>query len=372
MTDSELLDQVYETAAFPERLAELLQHIADQHGARGALLFHSPQASRAISISRGAADLFQRYVSEGYMASNERGAPLFAEHAPRFRTDSDFRTPEEQRTMPVYRDLLIPTGFAVGTGTVIQGTNDDAIALTLEGFSSDAAVRRQLPALDLLRPHLARATSLAARMSLIRSDAAVQALDLVGTAAAIIGANGRLRAMNAASGNRMGSRCYERGGKLRFGSPLLSARIDRAIAAAQADGRPSATLVTAADDSTDSYAMHVIPLRNAARDRFESDGLLLILADPRNRAAPHAGMLRLLFDLTPAEAMLATELAAGYPLRDAAARRGIAYSTARVYLRQIFAKTGCHRQSELMTLLAGSTLAARSPDDSLVGHDGTA
>ena len=130
--------------------------------------------------------------------------------------------------------------------------------------------------------------------------------------------------------------------------------------------------MTAADDSNVSYALHVIPLRNAARDRFESDGLLLILADPRNRAAPHAGMLRLLFDLTPAEAMLAAELAAGHALRDAAARRSIAYSTARVYLRHIFAKTGCHRQSELMTLLAGSALGGHAQDDSLVGHDGTA
>lgn len=362
MIDPGLLDQIYETAAFPERLPSLLQDIADRHGARGALLFHSPKGGSAISISPGAEHLLERYIGEGYMQTNERGSPLFAEHAPCFRTDSDFRTLKEQEAMPVYRDLLIPTGFAIGAGTVIQGTNDDAIALTLEGFASEAAVRRQLPLLDLLRPHIARATSLAVRMRLIQSDAAVQALDLVGTSAAIIAPSGRLRSMNAGFADRMGNRCYERGGKLRFRSPLLSSRIDRAIAAAQLDGRPSATLVTPADDTTDSYALHVIPLRNAARDRFDSNGLLLILADPRNRAAPQAGMLRLLFDLTPAEAMLAAELAAGHPLRDAATRRGIAYSTARVYLRQIFAKTGCHRQSELMTLLAGSALAGRSPD----------
>lgn len=58
------------------------------------------------------------------------------------------------------------------------------------------------------------------------------------------------------------------------------------------------------------------------------------------------------FDLTPAEARLAGALFDGDgSLRDAAARRGIAYGTARVQLASIFAKTGVHTQAQLMRLL---------------------
>lgn len=361
MIDTGLLDRIYAAAALPGRMPVLLHEIATCHGARGALLFESRSANDGISVSPGVEHLFERYVAEGYMALNERGTPMFLEHAPQFRTDSDFRTPEEQRAMPVYRDLLIPLGFAVGAGTVIQGTGDDMIGLTLEGFADDAAARQQLPRLDRLRPHIARATSLATRMMCFQSEAAVDALGLVGTAAAIIGANNRLRAMNAPFGTRMEDRCFECGGRLRFRSPAVAARVEAAVDEALRGGQPAATLLTSGVDAAEPLALHVIPLRTAARERFESDGILLIVADPRNAVTPKASLLRLMFDLTPGESMLAAELAAGHSLRNAAARRGVAYSTARVYLRQIFAKTGCHRQAELATLLTSTLIAAQPP-----------
>lgn len=361
MIDPEFLDALYAAAALPEQLPDMLHKIATAHGARGALLFESHGVRGGISVSRDVEHLFERYVAEGYMEQNERGTPMFREHAPQFRTDSDFYTAEKQRSMPVYRDLLVPMGFAVGAGTVFQGTNDNLIGLTLEGFASEAAARRQLRRLDLLRPHVARATSLATRMMRIQSEAAVDALGLVGMAAAIVGCNNRVRALNARFGAQMEDRCFVRDGRLRFRSPAVAVRIDAAIDLARRGGQPSATILTSGADATTPYPLHIVPLRNAARARFESDGILLIVADPCNAVAPEASLLRLLFDLTPAESMLAAELAAGHSLRDAAARRGVAYSTARVYLRQIFVKTGCHRQAELVTLLNATSSPVRVP-----------
>jgi DNA-binding CsgD family transcriptional regulator len=61
--------------------------------------------------------------------------------------------------------------------------------------------------------------------------------------------------------------------------------------------------------------------------------------------------VRQLFDFTPAEARLAAALASGIALKEAAAHQGIRFSTARSYLEHIFRKTGTRQQSQLVALL---------------------
>jgi len=58
-----------------------------------------------------------------------------------------------------------------------------------------------------------------------------------------------------------------------------------------------------------------------------------------------------LFQFSRAEARLATKLQEGLSLAEYAERQGIALSTARTQLRALFAKTGTHRQGELVSLL---------------------
>jgi len=58
-----------------------------------------------------------------------------------------------------------------------------------------------------------------------------------------------------------------------------------------------------------------------------------------------------LFDLTPAEARLAVALSTGQSLKQAAEAQEVKLKTSRSYLERIFAKTGVHQQSELVSLL---------------------
>ena len=62
--------------------------------------------------------------------------------------------------------------------------------------------------------------------------------------------------------------------------------------------------------------------------------------------------LRSVFRLTEAEARLAAQLAFGNSLETVADQFGIAKETARSQLKSIFAKTGVHRQAELVAVLA--------------------
>lgn len=84
---------------------------------------------------------------------------------------------------------------------------------------------------------------------------------------------------------------------------------------------------------------------------------ILILRDPgRRRILPPASLGRM-FALSPAEALLASELASGASLDDAASQIGISRNTARSQLQAIFAKTGTNRQGELVRMLLSSAAA---------------
>jgi DNA-binding CsgD family transcriptional regulator len=60
---------------------------------------------------------------------------------------------------------------------------------------------------------------------------------------------------------------------------------------------------------------------------------------------------RNLFGFTVREASLAASLASGRSVREAAEDAGIAYSTMRTYLENVFRKTETRQQSQLVALL---------------------
>ncbi|GFM28809.1 helix-turn-helix transcriptional regulator [Novosphingobium sp. PY1] len=83
-----------------------------------------------------------------------------------------------------------------------------------------------------------------------------------------------------------------------------------------------------------------------------SGALALLLSQPGHEELPSPQVLRELFGLTPAEARLASTIAGGESLVNAAHSLGIAHNTAKVQLRSVFAKTGVRRQAQLVTLIA--------------------
>jgi DNA-binding CsgD family transcriptional regulator len=64
--------------------------------------------------------------------------------------------------------------------------------------------------------------------------------------------------------------------------------------------------------------------------------------------------LRQLYGFTATEARLANHLMEGLSLEECCAAMGIRRTTARMHLRNIFAKTGVRRQGELVSLLLKS------------------
>lgn len=134
--------------------------------------------------------------------------------------------------------------------------------------------------------------------------------------------------------------------------PAADAALARAIAELpllRAAGKPAMrTIAVPRQHGGAPYLVQAIAIGGVAA---HAGGVLLVVTDPSVHSLDAATLQRLL-GLTPAEAGLATALAAGTTLAAAAERRGIGLETARTQLKSVLGKTGCAGQAELARLLA--------------------
>ena len=95
----------------------------------------------------------------------------------------------------------------------------------------------------------------------------------------------------------------------------------------------------------------ILPVDGAARTPFLGARALLVLSDLDVERPPNTTLIAQAFGLTPAETRLASLIATGLSLGQAAEELGVARETVRARLKAVFAKTGTHRQGELVALL---------------------
>ncbi|MCC9621104.1 response regulator [Thalassospira sp. MA62] len=89
-------------------------------------------------------------------------------------------------------------------------------------------------------------------------------------------------------------------------------------------------------------------VRRLPKTADDPQTFMLLLVDPTRQRPPAVDDLMDLFGLTRSEAKLTQKLAEGLALEQAAGLVGVSHSTARTYLKTIFAKTGVNRQPQLM------------------------
>lgn len=85
---------------------------------------------------------------------------------------------------------------------------------------------------------------------------------------------------------------------------------------------------------------------------FAGGACALVVLGGREWDAGRGNLALRALGLTQAERRLVGHLCRGRPLEEAAGEAEVTISTARTYLKRVFAKTGTHRQSELVSLLA--------------------
>jgi len=105
---------------------------------------------------------------------------------------------EEIEASDFYTELLRPRGLGWCVGTSIRAPSGDTLVFSIERAHAKGPVPRAVAeSLDALRPHLARASILSARLGLDRAKSTIATLEAIGLPAAALAPTGRVVSANA-------------------------------------------------------------------------------------------------------------------------------------------------------------------------------
>lgn len=354
---SVLIESMYQAAVLPDRWPAVLDALCRISGSASSSLLvadgESPPPWQATARTR---DLLQELSGTDAWRAPQRGADhLLSQDSGggRFHCVNDLMPRHELEADAVYRAFL-RLGLSWQVGMAIPLSRGSTMILTLERDAGSG--RHSADQLALLTPlwgHLAQAGRIACGLSQARARGALDGLAAFGLSAVLLDRHGRLLDSNPPpSGGWNGWISLRADGRIKLGDAAGEALLE-SILRKETGLRP---IVLPAVPARPRRVVHLIPLPGEARELF-GGGLWLLTIHVSGAAAraPGTHLLRTLYDLSAAESQLAAKLATGATLAVAAMQCGIRPSTARSYLEQVFHKTGCHRQAELVALLGGIT-----------------
>ncbi len=205
-----------------------------------------------------------------------------------------------------------------------------------------------------LSNYLSQAATLSTAVGRIAITAATNALESLLYPAFALGHTGLMIQMNASVEAILGDDIQLRLERLwlrdQKAQTLLSAELSR-LTLAPDFKQPQAPPIVCKRSDDNSLMLRFIPIPPSAKVPFVGAKALVTIVALATSNTPSLPVLRLAFGLTVAEARLAQLIASGMTIELAAQELEISIQTVRNQLKAIFAKTGAHRQAELVALL---------------------
>jgi DNA-binding CsgD family transcriptional regulator len=212
--------------------------------------------------------------------------------------------------------------------------------------------------LTALAPVVERLVARCERIAMAEVGSRLEGIEDLGRAAFAIDWSGAVVCRNAAAEAIEGEDLWVAGRRLRAGDRVNAARIRGLVAAAVLQPGECDPVVLHRDGAP-WIVIDALPVTRRTTEVFANARAVLVASPVATGGLPPLPLLRAAFGLTPAEARMAQELAAGQRLAQAAVAMGIGLETARSHLDALFDKTGCRRQATLAALLARVAGAVR-------------
>lgn len=366
---SNLVDQLYDGVVSDEEFSRAIVAIGQSINAH---------ASVAFSIDTECVDLWHRHEIDGeaFRAYEEHYflLDIFKQaltSSGRLQsgvvfTDLSLVSTSEMRRSPLVQELLLPNdlGSLLGCPAHVTASGTLAEFAFYRKPGAEPFALEEMAFLRELAPHLGRASRLRLRL---REAEAIRPW----TAEFLNGLRWGVALLNAAGQilfvNREAERIIAMGdGLILSRSELRATHHENARALAQMiasvirgfprhTSRRGGDLAISRPSGERPWLLTVVPIGSTRDILFgmpEPRAAVHIL-DPSRRPSDPGMRLHTLFGLSPAEQHLALDLVRGVTLAESADRRTVALSTVKTQLLQLFAKTGTHRQSQLIALLSG-------------------
>jgi DNA-binding CsgD family transcriptional regulator len=385
----ELLDLLYDAALDPERWPTFLDALPGALGAACGVLhtFDVPAAAMVSASNFGSDPAFIASYGAYYGAINPypkmRAFETLPVGKPFISSDQfDVKDIQEVQRSEFFNDWMKPQGITVDHLAVSLGSDQSRV--TLLSLAPHASVYRKdretyQRRLSLLVPHLVRAIAInRAAVRANRVETAFESgLDALELAAFLVDEKGQLLLANRRAEEMLRQDriiTVDRSSRLMATDPVAHRLFAAAVAQAllPIDGRTVPPVRLCAQTSGRVFVAWALPMRPTRpqepnwRGRLAPNSgggptvLVLVVAADRKLSIP-AEVIQVAFRLSAAEARLASALVAGRTLAEYARSADLSRNTVRNQLASALEKTGLHRQTELVTLIAGTlgTLSRR-------------
>jgi DNA-binding CsgD family transcriptional regulator len=346
-------DVVVDPALWPQ----IMDEICVAAGAAGGALVQSdnrtPDIPRTVSVD----DCFKHYFATGWQTRDiraERGVPLQM-RGQAVVTDQDIITSEEMRHLDFYNECALPFGLPWFAGIGLRAGPALWSMVILRTWRQGPFEPHEKRILALLAPRLTETATLSKAVGQAVLCGINNALQLIGQPALALDRLGFVLEANTAAGEIFDDEFYVRNRRLTVRDQKAGVALE--ALAEQLQTTPD-TVPLPADPiivrrtAKRPLITYVLPVDGAARTPFLGARALLVFSDLTAKSRPQSSVLTEAFALTPAEARLASLLATGISIAQAAGELNLSQDTVRNQLKAVFAKTGTHRQGELVALLS--------------------
>ncbi len=359
-----VVSRFFEAAAVPELWPEALHALAMACGAPAATALPTTGLTcTTVLVSRNGAGVVEEGIRDGWFAPerNTRMARCMALVQRGRRgviTQQDAYSAEDLARDAFQHEYIQPNGYSTFAGAVLVEAPGIALSVSIErAIGQDAFMRDEVALMNQLFTHLRAAGDLALRIGMASTQRMADAFSTAGHPVALLARDGSVIHMNARFERLVGDGVCVRAGRLGSWQPdadrAFLAAIGKAVGFDETTHGPLTSIVLPRRNGLRPLVAEVVPVVGLAHDVLHLVAAIVTLTDLEAAgSSPSATLLEQAFGLTPAEARLASQIAAGKTLADIALEEGSARETLRSRLKAIFEKTGTGRQAELTLLLS--------------------
>jgi DNA-binding CsgD family transcriptional regulator/PAS domain-containing protein len=359
LTDK-LLDLIYDAASDETLWTPALGEITDEIGGLGSFMFGVENKQRIVTFTYNA-----RMSDESHRIYRERHfinpwTPYMNRCGTGRLVQSDeILSLRDLRKTSFFNEVLDPQDLAHNAMLVLAAQGDFQVGFNLcRNEDQGTFDANELRFLMRLYPHLRRSLLLNFRLEGYRAlqQAQHDVLDRLSAGFVLLDRRARIIYANAAA-----QAFDSQFGPLRLRNSVIathsstsSQRLNALIRAAL-KGAPAGSMSLPLRDQS-LLTILVVSIRGQDIGRL-SDGdmrdaaVLIVIIDPANRTGVPMAWMMDAYGLTQAEARVALAAASGSTVPESASQLGLSSNTVKTHLRKVFAKTGIHRQTELVRLV---------------------
>jgi DNA-binding CsgD family transcriptional regulator len=362
---SALIAEIYDAALAKDAWEGVLAKVCTFVGASGGGNFFSQQSSSrdaVLHFSWGCDPGYERsYLTEYYKLNPTVPALSFVDVGVVF-SQSDLIPYDEFEDTRFYKEWVAPQGLVDVIGSNLDKSSAGSSMLALRRSQSDGRVdaecRRKL---ELVVPHMRRAVLIGNVIETHKNATAALSGTLMALSDAVFLVDSRARIVFS---NAAGETLLRRNVIIRSIQSLLAAvdpRANRllqdAVIATEAGDLAAKGVAVALSPAPDQWLAHVMPISASTRAQAGIPEAATAAVFVRKATVETPSALETVAKLYKLTAMEVRVLQAvvdigGAPV--AAEALGISEATVKTHLRNLYQKTDCRRQADLVKLVAGS------------------